>query len=203
MAIMLATLAKMPEMLKLVSKDDIELFRRRGCGICESTLMIAPHLPHASPTVKPLPGQKWVRDTCQVKVMQLGTRNKYFTTYWDAGSSKCRTYWHGGMTAEDFIMIDQQLRLFNRPHRGEVLIIQADCLPAQMAKDVKDYHVGEEILSAFSVPYFHQQVGGAESSFRHTVYPELMPCCVGARRTEVMSTSPRLTTRLRACGMSW
>ena len=169
LALMLATLAAMPDVAKAVKPTDIDEFIKRGCGLCDTALMIRPPIPHQIKGVKPPPGASWVRDTLSLRVKQHGFGYLKLTTYWDEGSGKCRTLGHEGMSSEDFEKLDQQIRIFNRPHHGEILSIKSDNLAAQKSKELRDYLIDSSIGGKWSVPYLHEWVGGPESSNRHVV----------------------------------
>lgn len=167
LATMLITLAGLKGTAGMVTKADIEEYRRRRCGLCESMLMNTPPF-KTSQSLQPLPepGQYWTRDTVSLRVPTFQFKWKYMTLYTDKRSSYWLLIGHTDYTAETVTSLDQQLRTFNRPINGEVLRIKADNHPSYKAKNTIDYLSESEIGPQFSPAYGHQMVGEAEVGFR-------------------------------------
>ena len=202
LALMLATISAMPDVAHVIKPADVDEFIKRGCGPCDTALMIRPPIPHHTKGSKPPPGASWVRDTLSLRVKQHGFGYLKLTTYWDEGSGKCRTLGHVGMASEDFEKLDQQIRIFNRPHHGKLLSIKADNLSAQKSKEMRDYLVDSSIGWKWSVPYLYEWVGDVVLNLRtDMLYPELWHYSMGALRTVARSISLRHLTRLSVLSM--
>ena len=170
LATLLHTLSQLPGTAGMITREDVEQFRRRGCGICDSTIMTAPPFPRADVLQPdPAPGQYWVSDTVSLRTVAFGSKASYMTVYVDKGS----VYWllidHQDYTAETVVALDQQLRTFNRPINGEVLRIKRDNHPSYKAKKTAEYLRESEIGANYSVNYGHHGVGDAEVVWRVAV----------------------------------
>ena len=166
LATMLRTLARMPNTLGLITRADVEKFRERKCGICDTTLMITAPFPRKGPQPKPEPGMRWTRDAVTLRVPSHQHGYIYLTSYVDNGSDVWVIIGHKDYTAETVIACDQQLRAFNRPHHGEVMQIRSDNHPSYRAKKVEEYFTDSEMSRQFSASYAHSSVGDAEVTFR-------------------------------------
>ena len=121
----LSTLARMPKTANMITRQDVEEFQRRGCGICDTALMTTPNFPK-SDGLQPLPepGQYWIRDTVQLRKKAFHLNAWYLTVY----TCKRSVYWlllpHADYTADTVINLDQQLRVFNHSNTVALLVFQ-------------------------------------------------------------------------------
>ena len=161
----LRTLEKMG-LRHLVTDKDIERMRARKCGICDTALMIAPPFKRSVVQPKPAPGMYWTRDTIMLKRASCEHKWWYITGYTDHATAKWLAMGHVDYTADTVIKLDQRLRTFNRPHRGEVMRIKSDNHPSYKATRTVDNFDDAHMLAHYSMAYAHQMVGDAEVMWR-------------------------------------
>ena len=170
LATMLHTLGLMKHTKGMISKEDVEKFVRRKCGLCESMLMNTPAFrPSTTLSPAPEPGQVWTRDTLKFRVAQFHLNSLYVTGYSDKASGMWVLIPHLDYTAETVIELDQKLRTFVRPINGEIMRIKSDNHPSYKAKETFTYLAEAEIGPQFSPVYGHQMVGEAEVIWRYVV----------------------------------
>ena len=161
----LRTLDKMG-LRHLVTDKDVESMRARKCGICDTALMIAPPFKRSVVQPKPAPGMYWTRDTIMLKRPSCEHKWWYITGYTDHATSKWLAMGHVDYTADTVIKLDQRLRAFNRPHRGEVMRIKSDNHPSYKSTRTVDNFDDAHMLAHYSMAYAHQMVGDAEVMWR-------------------------------------
>ena len=106
---LLRKLAKMPNTKGVVTKKDIEEFRKRKCGVCASTQMVATLFKRSAEScatyVQPKPpiGASWTRDTVALRVPLFQHGDKYITVYTCQASTKWVAVSHTDYTAETIV----------------------------------------------------------------------------------------------------
>ena len=166
---LLATVSKIPDMAKTITKDAIEEFVRRGCGICDTTKLITMAFKSLHDATLPHVGKHWVHDTLKLRVKAFGLGYNYLTSFVCSGSKMKRTWGHADYTQETVIALRDMQRAWVRPTHGEIEAFDCDSHPSHRAEATIEDAQDKQNVSRFSPPYAHQLTGKAEAYFRHSV----------------------------------
>ena len=154
------------------TKEDVELFIKEGCAICEVMKMRRRAFSKKSTPLdntKPIPGKVWEMDALELRVPAAEFGFNHIQIFVDRGSSLKLGLGMNGYTADETAKSVMTHRVRVRPFHGEILIIKGDSHPSHRSHTMSEILLQIEMLLKMAPPHVHEGVGRAENVFLHAV----------------------------------